>query len=133
MYNIAHMKVVKMKDINSKNSKKINENFKVRDIIKLLLILKVKTKIFIQKKEKIEDKDQVHRYHQKANRLNRKIKISMKENLKDLIILIEILDQRKIIMMIEKIILDIEKILIIWTIKTKKDFHHEDNKLQKID
>lgn len=57
MYNIAHMKVVKMKAINSKNSKKINENFKVRDIIKLLSILKVKTKIFIQKKEKIEDKD----------------------------------------------------------------------------
>lgn len=52
----------------------------------------------------------------------------MKENLKDLII-IEILDQRKIIMMIEKTILDIESILIIWTIKTKKDFHHEDNKL----
>lgn len=53
----------------------------------------------------------------------------MKENLKDLIILIENIDHRKIIMMIEKTILDIESILIIWTIRNKKDFLHEDNKL----
>lgn len=50
---------------NSLDSISLNEeeeNFRVHDIIKLQLIRIVKTKMFILKKEKIENKDWDHRY-----------------------------------------------------------------------